>query len=88
MWGTIIVAGFLLAPSDRVPESAALQPAAQQTETVATIQVQGNTATPDEEVRRMADVRVGMPFDAATVDAVAGRLRATRRFDSDGAHCS
>ncbi len=30
----------------------------------------------------MADVRVGMPFDAATVDAVAGRLRATKRFDS------
>ena len=82
MWGTIIVAGFLLAPSGRVPESAAVQPPAQQTETVATIQVQGNTATPDEEVRRMADVRVGMPFDAATVDAVAGRLRATRRFDS------
>jgi Outer membrane protein/protective antigen OMA87 len=82
MWGTIIVAGLLLAPPDGVSESAALQPAAQQTETVASIQVQGNTATPDEEVRRMADVRVGMPFDAATVDAVSGRLRATKRFDS------
>lgn len=82
MWGTIIVAGLLLAPPDVMPESAALQPAAQQTETVASIQVQGNTATPDEEVRRMADVRVGMPFDAATVDAVSGRLRATKRFDS------
>jgi outer membrane protein assembly factor BamA len=82
MWGTIIVAGFLLAPPVGVPECAALQPAVQQTETVASIQVQGNTATPDEEVRRMADVRVGMPFDTATVDAVAGRLRAAKRFDS------
>jgi hypothetical protein len=51
-------------------------------ETVAAIQIQGNTATPDEEVRRLADVRVGMPFDAATVDAVAARLRAAKRFES------
>jgi outer membrane protein assembly factor BamA len=82
MWATIIVACCLLAPPDSVPESAALQPAEQQTETVASIQVQGNTATPDEDVQRMADVRVGMPFDASTVDAVAARLRATKRFDS------
>jgi outer membrane protein assembly factor BamA len=82
MWGTIIVAGLLLASPDRVPESAALQPPAQQTETITTIQVQGNTATPDEEVRRIAGVSIGMSFDTATVDAVAGRLRATKRFDS------
>jgi outer membrane protein assembly factor BamA len=55
--------------------------AAQPPETVAAIQIQGNTATPDEEVRRLADVRVGMPFDATTADAVATRLRAQKRFE-------
>jgi hypothetical protein len=55
--------------------------AAPQTETVAAIQVQGNTATPDEEVLRLADVRTGMAFDDTTVDAVAGRLRSAKRFE-------
>ena len=68
MWATLLVA-LLLAPQ-------------QPTETIAAIQVQGNTATPDDEVRRLADVRIGMPFDAATVDAVAQRLRAARLFKS------
>jgi len=45
------------------------------------IQIQGNTATPDEEVRRLADVRVGMPFEETTVDAVAARLRTAKKFD-------
>jgi len=58
------------------------QAAAPTAETVASIQIQGNTATPDEEVRRIADVRVGMPFDATTADAVATRLRAAKRFES------
>jgi outer membrane protein assembly factor BamA len=57
--------------------SAAFQPA----EVVASIQVQGNTATPDEEGRRLAGVQIGMPFDDTTVDAVTGRLRAAKRFD-------
>jgi outer membrane protein assembly factor BamA len=48
---------------------------------VAGIQIQGNTATPDEEVRRLADVRIGMPVDDTTIDAVAGRLRAAKRFE-------
>ena len=50
-------------------------------EVVAGIQIQGNTATPDEEVRRLADVRIGMPVDDTTIDAVAARLRAARRFE-------
>ena len=54
----------------------------QRRETVTAIQVHGNTATPDDEVRRLADVRVGMPFDAqTTVDEVAARLRAAKRFE-------
>src|SRR3954469_6832876 len=51
-------------------------------DTIAAIQVQGNTATPDGEVLRLADVRVGMPFDDAMVEAVATRLRAAKRFES------
>jgi len=51
-------------------------------DTIAAIQVQGNTATPDADVLRLADVRVGMPFDDAMVDAVATRLRAAKRFES------
>src|SRR4029077_1118308 len=48
---------------------------------VAGIQVQGNTVTPDEEVRRLADVRIGMTMDDTTIEAVAARLRAAKRFD-------
>ena len=54
---------------------------APQDDTIVSIQVQGNTATPDDEVRRLADVRVGMPFDDTTVEAAAARLRAAKRFD-------
>jgi outer membrane protein assembly factor BamA len=72
MW--IALALFLLADPARLSP----QPA----ETIAAIQVQGNTATPDEEVRRLADVRVGMPFETTTADAVAERLRASKRFQS------
>ena len=48
---------------------------------VAGIQIQGNTATPDEEVRRLAGVQVGMPFDDTTTAAVAERLRKAKHFD-------
>lgn len=57
--------------------SAAQAPAA---EVVALVQVHGNILTSEDEIVRLADVRVGMPFDAATIDAVTARLRATRRF--------
>jgi len=80
MWATMIVALFLTSP-DRIAETIDVTLSVQ-TETVASIQIQGNTATPDEEVRRMADVQVGMPFEATTVEAITGRLRATKRFES------
>ena len=51
-------------------------------ETVATIQVQGNTATPDADVLRMAGVSVGMPFESTTIDAITKRLRNAGKFDS------
>src|SRR5258708_14720190 len=76
MWAAILVAWL---STDVAP---ARGPAPQQTaNTVAAIQVQGNTALPDEEVRRLADVRSGMPVDETPVDAVAARLRAAKRFD-------
>jgi outer membrane protein assembly factor BamA len=61
-------------PARRVPQAPA--------EVVATIQVQGNTATPDAEILRMAGVSIGMPFDGTTIDAVTKRLRAAGTFDS------
>jgi outer membrane protein assembly factor BamA len=74
MWATILVAAILAQPPAAT--------ASQSIETIAAIQVQGNTATPDEEVRRIAGVRVGMPFDATTAETVATRLRAAKRFES------
>ena len=53
---------------------------ARQTETIAAIQVHGNTATSDEEVRRLAGVAVGMPFAAETVGDVVARLQASKKF--------
>jgi outer membrane protein assembly factor BamA len=50
-------------------------------ETIAAIQIQGNTLTSDEEVRRLAGVSVGMRLEATTLDDVAARLRATKRFE-------
>jgi len=47
---------------------------------IAQIQVHGNMLTPGDEVIRLADVHVGMPFQATTIDAVTERLRASRRF--------
>ncbi len=66
-----IVAALLVASAGVAPQG----------DIVTAIQVQGNTATPDAEVRRLADVRVGMAFDEATVDAVTQRLRAAHRFE-------
>ena len=71
MWAALVL--LLLARPD--------VPARQAAETIAAIQIQGNTATPDEEVRRLAGVRIGIPFDETTADAVAARLRAAKRFD-------
>lgn len=54
----------------------------QSRETVAAIQVHGNTVTKDDEVRRLAGIEIGAPVDANTADEVAARLRTAKRFDS------
>ena len=48
---------------------------------VAGIQFQGNTATPDDEMRRLAGVQIGMPFEETTPAVVAERLRKAKHFD-------
>jgi outer membrane protein assembly factor BamA len=50
-------------------------------ETVAAIQVHGNTVTKDDDVRRLAGIEIGAPVDPSTVDEVATRLRTAKRFD-------
>jgi outer membrane protein assembly factor BamA len=49
-------------------------------ETITAIQIQGNTLTSDDDVRRLAGVGVGMPLEASTLDQVAARLKATGQF--------
>jgi len=51
-------------------------------ETIVAIQVHGNTATADEEIRRLAGVTVGSALEPTTVDEIGARLRATGRFQS------
>ena len=43
-------------------------------ETVAAIQVHGNTVTKDDEVRRLAGIEIGAVVEANTVDEVAARF--------------
>lgn len=49
-------------------------------EVIAQIQVHGNLLTPEEEVLGLAGIRVGMPFEAGTIETVTERLRAANRF--------
>jgi outer membrane protein assembly factor BamA len=51
-------------------------------EVVVEVRVHGNLATPDEEILRLAGVRIGDPFAPDTPAVVAARLRAARRFDN------
>jgi outer membrane protein assembly factor BamA len=54
---------------------------AQRAEIVTDIRVQGNVLTPDDDIRRLTGVEIGATFTADMPDAVASRLRATRKFD-------
>src|SRR5262249_19111642 len=62
----------------KMTAAAALVLAAQ---VIAGIQIQGNTATPDEEIRKLAGVEVGMPFDDTTPAVVAERIKKGKHFD-------
>jgi outer membrane protein assembly factor BamA len=45
------------------------------------IQVHGNVLTTDDEIRRLASVEIGAPFDETTIAQVTARLRQSRRFE-------
>jgi outer membrane protein assembly factor BamA len=47
---------------------------------VAEVRVHGNAVTPDEEVIRLAGVKIGVAFDEATIPAIEARLRGDGRF--------
>src|SRR5947209_1668723 len=68
MWASLLVL-LLAGPTLQAPA------------TIATIQIQGNTATSDAEIRRLADVRIGAPFDDELTEAVTARLKAAKKFD-------
>jgi outer membrane protein assembly factor BamA len=51
-------------------------------EVVAGVQIHGNTLTPDADLLRIAGIEVGAPVQPDTVETVAQRLRASRRFES------
>jgi outer membrane protein assembly factor BamA len=50
-------------------------------EVLVEIRVHGNVLTPDDEVRRLIGLEIGMPIAEDTPASVAGRLRASRRFE-------
>jgi outer membrane protein assembly factor BamA len=51
-------------------------------EVVAEVRIHGNYRTPDDEVLRIAGLAVGSPLEAGAIDAAAGRLRRSGRFDA------
>ncbi len=54
--------------------------AAQTSITIDEVRIHGNHTTPDAEVLRIAEIAVGSPLDAGTVEAVRARLDASGRF--------
>jgi Surface antigen variable number repeat len=50
-------------------------------ETIAAIQIHGNTATSDDEIRRLAGIDIGAPVNEMMLAEIEARLRATRRFE-------
>jgi outer membrane protein assembly factor BamA len=70
-----VIAAVLLAAL-LLPQAAPPPP-----EILADVQVRGNVATPDDEVRRLAGLEIGMPVDADVTARVAERLRAAKRFE-------
>jgi outer membrane protein assembly factor BamA len=60
-------------------EEGAARPLFQQ-EVVAEVRIQGNLLTPDDEVRQLAGIEIGMPVTAETPSEVTARLQAANRF--------
>lgn len=54
---------------------------AQSSGVLAAIRVQGNVATPEAEIIRLAELRLGMSIEADTAALTAARLERTKRFE-------
>ncbi|HEY7292272.1 MAG TPA: BamA/TamA family outer membrane protein [Vicinamibacterales bacterium] len=55
--------------------------APQPRETIVSIQIHGNTATSDEEIKRLAGIEVGAPVTSDTIQQVTRRLQDAKRFE-------
>ena len=69
------------APPAGAAASGSRQAQNQPAEVIAELRVHGNHATGDAEIIALAGVAIGDPFTAATLEAVAERLRRSGRFD-------
>jgi outer membrane protein assembly factor BamA len=76
------VRAFVAALTVFAAVGAATGATAQPVETVAAVQIHGNTLTSDDEIMSLAGVAVGALVQADTVDAVTARLVAAKRFKS------
>ena len=73
--GPAIAALLLLAPAPLAAQSDG-------TEVVAEVRVHGNYSVPDADVLRLAGVAPGDRLEAGALEVIAGRLRASERFES------
>jgi outer membrane protein assembly factor BamA len=51
-------------------------------ETIVAIQIHGNTATSDDEIKKLAAIDVGAAVEPTTIADVTTRLRASKRFET------
>jgi Omp85 superfamily domain len=79
--GILLVVVLARSGASAVPQQAPNESTSQAGEHVAEIRIQGNLLTPDEEVRQLGGIVIGMPVGAETVAEVAARLRADGRFE-------
>ena len=73
---------FVLALTLAVSGHTSPVPAQDVPEVLAGIQIHGNTVTPDDDIKRIAGIDVGIRVEPGTLDAVKARLLAARRFQS------
>jgi outer membrane protein assembly factor BamA len=79
--GMLLALALALPGASPLPGQAPNETASQAGEHVAAIRIQGNVLTPDDEVRQLGGIEIGMPVGADTVAEVTARLRAAGRFE-------
>jgi hypothetical protein len=78
MFGLVL---FLALAVTTVPQASPDGAGTSSREVLAEIRIHGNVLTPDDEVRQLAGLDVGMAIAPDTPTSVATRLRATHRFE-------